>query len=73
MTIIIGYMNAKIGQGKSGNLIGDYGLGVRNERGERLKIFVEDADLVVLNTFFKLPSRSLYTLRSPRDQPGDII
>lgn len=37
-----------------------------------MNIFVEDKDLVVLNTFFKLPSRRLYTWSSPHDQPGDI-
>jgi hypothetical protein len=73
MKIIIRDMNAKIGQGKSGDLIGDYGLGVKNERGGRLKIFVENEDLAVLNTFFKLPPRRLYKWRSPRDQSGDIV
>lgn len=52
MTIIIGDMNAKVGQGKSGELIGDYCLGIRNEQGEIMKTFVEDEDLVMLNNFF---------------------
>lgn len=34
MIIIIGNTNAKIGQGRSGKFIGDFGLGIRNERGE---------------------------------------
>lgn len=46
MTIIIGDINAKIGRGKSCDPIGDHGLGVRNERGESMKSFVEDGDLL---------------------------
>jgi len=37
MTIIIGDMNPKIGKVKCGDLIGDYGIGVRNKHGETMK------------------------------------
>jgi len=73
MTIIIGGMNAKIRRGKSGDLFEDHSLGVRNECGEIMKIFVEDEDLVVLNDCFKLQPRRLYTWISPRDEPGGIV
>ncbi|XP_060527658.1 uncharacterized protein LOC132702847 [Cylas formicarius] len=42
MTIIMGDLNAKIGRGKCGELIGGFSLGSRNECGDRLKLFGEE-------------------------------
>lgn len=67
VTVILGDFNAKIGQGKSGKYVGEYGLGIRNERGDRLLQFCQENDLVITNTFFKLPKRRLYTWTSPQD------
>ena len=36
ITIIMGDFNANIGHGKVDDLVGEFGLGVRNERGDRL-------------------------------------
>ena len=33
IVIIMGDLNAKVGEGRSGKIVGDFGLGVRNERG----------------------------------------
>lgn len=73
ITLIIGDFNAKIGQGRCGEVIGPFGLGERNDRGDRLSTFAIEEQLVVTNTFFKLPPRRLYTWRSPQDSPGHVI
>jgi len=73
MTVIMGDFNAKIGKGKVGESIGPFGLGERNERGDRLGVFAAEENLVILNTFFKLPPRRLYTWRSPMDKPEHIV
>lgn len=49
--------------------VGPHGLGERNERSDRLEMFAEENELVVLNTFFRLPPRRLYTWKSPTDKP----
>lgn len=56
MNIVMGDFNAKIGEGRVGDTIGPYGLGVRNQRGNRLLLFAESSQLVVINTFFVITS-----------------
>ncbi|XP_047002916.1 uncharacterized protein LOC124620289 [Schistocerca americana] len=65
--IIMGDFNAKIGEGSEGDLIGPFGLGTRNERGDLLSQFCQENNLSITNTFLKLPKRRLYTWKSPRD------
>jgi hypothetical protein len=48
----MGYFNAKLGEGMKTALVGSRGLGERNKRGDRLEIFAEENELVMLNTFF---------------------
>lgn len=71
LLILMGDFNAKVGKGKEGKHIGPCGLGVRNARGETLSMFASEHDLVIMNTFYKLPDRRLYTWKSPRDD-GEI-
>lgn len=73
VNIILGDMNAKIGQGKVEDVVGGFGLRVRNERGERLIEFCQEMDIAIMNTFFKLPPRRLYTWRSPADNNNRIV
>lgn len=72
LTIIMGDFNAKVGNGQFEECIGPFGLGERNERGERLIDFVMEEQFIVTNTFFKLPPRRLYTWKSPQDTPDHI-
>jgi len=65
---LMGDFNAKVGSAIcDDDVIGSYGLGEVNERGERLKDFCEMHDLLITNTFFKNPPRRLYTWMSPGD------
>lgn len=73
LTLISGDFNAKVGKGRTGEHIGPHGLGERNERGERLSVFAAEHKLTILNTFFKLPPRRLYTWTSPAHTPDAII
>lgn len=61
ITIIMGDMNAKVGKGTDGRTVGEFGLGVRNDRGTLFVDFCKEKKLCIMNTFFKLPPRRLYT------------
>lgn len=73
VTIVMGDFNAKIGRGRVVDVIGEHGLGQRNERGERLVEFVQEKEIVVTNTLFKLPRRRLYTWKSPQGTKDEIV
>ena len=62
---VIGDWNAKVGQDKTNGTTGRFGLGERNERGDQLVEFCSRNDFQIMNTFFKLHARRLYTWRSP--------
>ena len=66
---VIGDFNAKIGAGhcheEEKAVIGKFGLGERNKRGDNLVDFCISNDLVVGNTLFQQHPRRLYTWQSP--------
>ena len=63
---VIGDWNAKVGQGETNDTAGRFGLGERNERGpDQLLEFCSRNDIKIMNTFFKLHARRLYTWTSP--------
>ena len=47
---------------------GKFGLGVRNETGQRLREFCQENTLVIANTIFQQHKRRLYTWTSPDGQ-----
>ena len=49
---IIGDWNAKVGSQETPGVTGTFGLGMRNEAGQRLVEFCQENALVIVNTFF---------------------
>lgn len=66
--LIIGDWNAIVGNTAEPNVVGEFGLGVRNEAGKRLVEFCGANDLFIANTCFMQPQRRLYTWASPKGQ-----
>ena len=62
---IIGDWNAKVGSQETPGVIGKFGLGIRNEAGQRLTEFCQENALVIANTLFQQHKRRFYTWISP--------
>ncbi|VVC27559.1 Endonuclease/exonuclease/phosphatase [Cinara cedri] len=65
--IKMGDFNAVIGGGLNGKEVGNYGLGKRNDRGDRLLEFCRQHELVIFNTLFNNHKRRRYTWKMPGD------
>ena len=48
----MGDVNAKVENVTDFNIIGNYGLGKHNERGQRLIEFCNENNMVIMNTWF---------------------
>ena len=70
---IIGDWNAKVGSQEAPGVTGKFGLGVRNEVGQRLIEFCQESALVIANTIFQQHKRRLYTWTSPDGQHQNQI
>ena len=57
---IIGDWNAKVGSQETPGVTGKFGLGVRNESGQRLREFCQENALFIANTLFQQQKRRLY-------------
>ena len=65
---IIGDWNAKVGSQETPGVTGKFGLGIRNEAGQRLIEFYQEKSLVIANTLFQQHKRRLYTWTSSDGQ-----
>ena len=70
---IIGDWNAKVGSQETFGATGKFGIGVRNEVGQRLIEFCQENTLVLANTLFQQYKRRLYTWTSPDGQQRNQI
>ena len=52
---MMGDMNAKVGSISPSNIVGNFGLGYKNDRGERLIQFCEQNQLMITNTWIQQP------------------
>ena len=69
----IGDWNAKVGSQETPGVTGKFGLGIRNEAGQRLIEFFQENALVIANTHFQQHKRRLYTWTSPDGQQQNQI
>ena len=65
---IIGDWDAKVGSQETPGVTGKFGLGIRNEVGQRLMEFCQENALVIANTLFQKHKRRLYTWTPPEGQ-----
>ena len=65
---IIGDWNVKVGSQETPGVTGKFGLGIRNEAGQRLIEFCQENALVIANILFQQQKRRLYTWISPDGQ-----
>ena len=70
---IIGDWNAKLGSHEIPGVTGNFGLGVQNEAGQRLKEFCQENTPVIANTLFQQHKKRLYTWTSPDGQHQNQI
>ncbi|CAF4976587.1 unnamed protein product, partial [Rotaria sp. Silwood1] len=71
--LIIGDWNAKVGETAVPDIVGKFGLGKRNEAGERLIDFCQENHMIITNTCFQQPKRRLYTWTTPNGQHRNQI
>lgn len=66
-TVLMGDFNAKLGKQETGeeHILGKFGIGQRNRRGDRLIEFALEQNLIVANTFFKKDKKRYWTWESP--------
>ncbi|XP_072016969.1 uncharacterized protein [Amphiura filiformis] len=71
----IGDFNAKVGLGQDGeeDVMGKFGLGTRNDRGDKLIEFAISNKLKIMNTFFKKSASRRWTWRSPNGKTKNEI
>ena len=65
---IIADWNAKVESQEIPGVTGKFGLGMRNEAGQRVIEFRQENALVIANTLFQQQKRRLYTWTSPDGQ-----
>ena len=70
---IIGDWNAKVGNQETPRVTGKFGLGIRNEAGQRLIEFCQENALVIANTLFQQHKRRLHTWTSSDGQTHVFI
>ena len=70
---IIGDWNAKVGSQETPGVTGKFGLGIRNEAGQRLIEFCQENTLIITNTLFQQHKRRCFTWTSPDGQHRNQI
>ena len=61
----MGDFNANVGEGKYENVVGPFGLGKRNDRGEDLINFCQELNLAIVNTWYEQKKSARHTWKGP--------
>ena len=61
-------LECKVGSQETPGITGKFGLGIRNEAGQRLIEFCQENAQVIANTLFQQHKRRLYIWTSPNGQ-----
>ncbi|GFO19307.1 craniofacial development protein 2-like [Plakobranchus ocellatus] len=69
----MGDFNAKVGTEKVDDIVGKHGLGITNERGEKLIEWCQANNIIVGNIWFQQPPRRKWTWKSPGDETRNQI
>ncbi|XP_037803620.1 craniofacial development protein 2-like [Penaeus monodon] len=65
VTVIMGDLNAKVGNEAEGETVGKFGLGTQNERGEKWVQWCKTNEYVLTNTWYEQHPRRLWTWLNP--------
>src|SRR6266516_6581215 len=63
--VVMGDFNGKVGNNKEEDTVGPFGVGVRNDNGERVVNFCKRHNLFVTNTWFQQKKSAQHTWISP--------
>jgi len=70
--VLMGDWNAVVREGRDSEYVGMYGLGKRNERGQKLVDFCKRQQLLVTSTWLKQEKRRIYILGNNQATWHDI-
>ncbi|GFN78105.1 craniofacial development protein 2-like protein [Plakobranchus ocellatus] len=65
--VMVDYIS-KLGSERTENILGPFGKGEKNERGDRFIEFCKGHNLIVMNTWFRNHPRRCWTWKSPGDR-----
>jgi len=65
--MVLGDWNAVVGESPEDDCVGKFGLGSRNDRGQKLVEFCKRNRMMITNTWFKHEKQRRYTWKSPGD------
>ncbi|GFN73579.1 endonuclease-reverse transcriptase [Plakobranchus ocellatus] len=71
--IVMGDVNAKVGSERTENIVGPFGIGEKNKRGDRLIKFCKEHNLTVMNTWCENDPERRWTWKSPGDRYRNMI
>lgn len=73
VNIVMGDLNAKVGEEQDTDVTGKFGLGRRNERGEMLVDWARNNNMIIGNTWCHQHPRRLWTWKSPDNKTRNQI